>query len=305
MADAFLTTSEVAKFNDSDLDIGILSEVLNNAPVLSALAAKSIAGVTYNYLKETAAPNVGFRSENAGRENSVGSYTKVGVDLKILDASYYLDIAVAEADERGASAALATQAVSHLRAAMFHAEKEIINGAETGGFGGFADQISALSDAMCVNAGGSTADTGSSVYAVVSSPSEVSVVWGQSGEINVGDTVVQKHDASTGSYPVYYTPISAYCGLQVGTDYSLGAIRNLTEDSSAKLTDDMIADLLSKFPSGVRPSMLVMNRRSLAQLRDSRVASHPTGAPVNFPADSFGVPIVVSDGVISTEALIS
>jgi hypothetical protein len=305
MADAFLTTSEVAKFNDSDLDIGILSEVLNDAPVLAAIAAKSIAGVTYNYLKETAAPNVGFRSENAGRENSVGQYTKVAVDLKILDASYYLDIAVAEADERGASAALATQAVSHLRSAMFHAEKEIINGDQTGGFGGFADQISALSNSMCVNAGGSTADTGSSVYAVVSSPAEVSVVWGQSGEINVGDTVVQKHDATTGSYPVYYTPISAYCGLQVGTDYSLGAIRNITEDSSAKLTDDMIADLLSKFPAGKRPSMLVMNRRSLAQLRDSRVASHPTGAPVPFPSDSFGVPIVVSDAVGSAEALIS
>ncbi len=305
MADSFLTTSDVAKFNDSDLDIGIINDVLNDAPVLSAMAARSIAGNTYDYLKLTTSPTVGFRSENDGRENSKSQYTKVTVSCKILDASHSMDVAVAESDERGASAALATEAVNHLRAALFNAEKEIINGDQSGGFGGFADEISALSNAMCVDAGGSTADTGSSVWAVKTGLSDSHIVFGQNGVINIGETVVQRLSGTTGTYPAYYTPISAWMGLQLGSAYSVGAIRNITEDSSAKLTDDMIADLLSKFPAGRAPDFLVMSRRSLAQLQQSRTSYSPSGAPAEIPSSSFNTPIIVADSVGDTDALIS
>ena len=44
MADAYMTSTDVAKFNDADLDIGIVSDVLNDAPLLAAMAARSIPG---------------------------------------------------------------------------------------------------------------------------------------------------------------------------------------------------------------------------------------------------------------------
>jgi hypothetical protein len=46
-----------------------------------------------------------------------------------------------------------------------------------------------------------------------------------------------------------------------------------------------------------------MNRRSLRQLQQSRTATNSTGAPAPFPTEAFGVPIVVTDALLSTEAL--
>ena len=306
MADAYMSTSDVVKFNDADLDIGIVSDVLNDAPLLGALAARSIPGYTYKYLKQTALPSTGFRSENDGRENTKGTYSNVTVTCAILDASFQVDVATAEADERGPSAMLAQQAVDHLQSAMFHAESEIITGAGYGGFDGFAQTVSALSDSTMVNAGGTTADTASSCYLVRSGLSDCHVVWGSRGMISVGETSgIKAAGSSTGGFPAYYTGVSAWLGLQVGSAYSIGRICNLTEDSGKGLTDALISQALEKFPSGRGPTHIVMNRRSLGQLQRSRTATSPTGAPAEYPQSVHGVPILTTDAISSTEALIS
>ena len=281
--------------------------MLDDAPVLQRLAARSIAGYTYKYLKRTANPTVGFRAENDGRDLNLGTYSTVTVTLAILDASFGVDVAVAQSDERGWAAMLGTQAVDHLRAAMAKAEDELINGDNSNGFDALADQATGhIGGAMNVDAGGTTASTGSSVYLIRSGLSDVHAVWGQSGVIDIGETSVQKFAGSaTGSYPAYYTPVTAWCGCQVGGTYSLGRICNLTADSGKGLTDDLISSAISKFPAGRGPSMMAMSRRSLQQLQDSRTATNPTGAPAPFPDSAFGVPIVVTDSIADTEALLS
>ena len=71
------------------------------------------------------------------------------------------------------------------------------------------------------------------------------------------------------------------------------------------MTDALLAQLIEKFPAGRGPNYLVMNRRSLRQLQASRTATNPTGAPAPFPSEAFGIPIVVTDAISSTEALLS
>ena len=58
---------------------------------------------------------------------------------------------------------------------------------------------------------------------------------------------------------------------------------------------------------GVRVKLpfAVMNRRSLRQLQNSRTATNPTGAPAPIPDSAFGVPIIVTDAIVSTEALLT
>ena len=196
-----------------------------------------------------------------------------------------------------------------LKAAFFAAEAQVLKGTVGGaaaGFSGLADAL-LFGGAMVVNAGGTTAATGSSVYAVRSTPdlNNVSVIMGANGMIDVGETVVQRLAGATGTYPAYYTPISAWMGLQIGSSYSAGRICNITEDSGKKLTDALLAQLIEKFPAGRGPNYLVMNRRSLRQLQASRTATNPTGAPAPFPSEAFGIPIVVTDAISSTEALLS
>ena len=122
-------------------------------------------------------------------------------------------------------------------------------------------------------------------------------------EIQIGESMIQRVAGATGYYPAYYTPASVWLGLQMGGAYSVGRIANLTEDSGKGLTDDLIADLLSQFPAGRQPSVLCMSRRSLKQLQISRTATNATGAPAPFPTEAFGVPIIVTDALINTEAL--
>ena len=103
---------------------------------------------------------------------------------------------------------------------------------------------------------------------------------------------------------MYYTPASMYIGFQMGGKYSAGRIANINAATDSKpLTDDLISELLSVFPAGMGPNMLVMNRTRLKDLQQSRTATNPTGAPAPFPDSSFGVPIVVTDAIIDTEAV--
>ena len=309
MADAYLTTTDVAHFNKTDMDI-LVSDVLDDAPFLSVLAARTVLGNTFKYSKITANPSVGFRAVNDGIENAKGTYTSVTLDLKVLDASFGVDVAAAQSDERGLEHIMAVEALAHLRQAMAEVEQQIFYGTgnDSAGFAGFAGQsnLNQLADAQVVGAGGTTASTGSSVYLVRTGDADCQVLWGQNGMIDIGERqIVERAGSATGRFPAYYHPIVGWCGLKIGSIYSVIRIANLTADSGKGLTDSLISQALEKFPASRQPNYIVMNRRSLGQLQRSRTATNPTGAPAPFPQEAFGVPIVVTDQINSTETLLT
>ena len=305
MADDYYTSAQLIQFNESDLEFDV-SDVLNDAPVLAALSAFSVPGTQLLYMKQTAAPASNFRLLNDGVDNDVATYTQVSVDLAIADASFNIDIAAAEGYRLGAAAFIALQMRNHMQSMMASIEDEIINGGHTNGFASLSDELDAVADETVISAGGTTADTGSSVYLIRSGFNDTQVAWGNEGVIEAKDTtIVRTSGSSAGTYPSYYTAVTGYCGLIYGSSYSAGRIANITEDSGKGLTDALIAEALSKFPAGRGPNMLAMNRRSLFQLQNSRTATNATGAPAPYPAEAFGVPIIVTDQISSTEALIS
>ena len=57
------------------------------------------------------------------------------------------------------------------------------------------------------------------------------------------------------------------------------------------------------FPAARQPNMIAMNRASLKMLRASRTAVNVTGAPAPRPTEVEGIPIVVTDSIVSTEAV--
>lgn len=306
MADAYMSSADIVNFNESDLSINI-SDVLQDAPMLAALSAFSVDGTVLKYMKKTASAATGFRAANDGRENTTGTYTQVTCSLAIADASFTVDQAIADGFRDGRAALLGLQAADHMASLMSTIEKEIIIGdGGSNGFPSLQDEHNALSETMVIGAGGTTADTGSSVYAVRSGINDLQVCYGMNGVISIGETsVVPTVGSSTGDFPGYYTPITGWVGLKYGGAYSSGRLCNLTEDSGKGLTDALISQLLAEFPANRGPNFLVMNRRSLQQLQASRTATNPTGSPAPFPQDAFGVPIIVTDSISSTEALVS
>jgi hypothetical protein len=308
-------------FDLADIEV---SDLLKASPFISTLPMEpSSNGTTHKYVKETGAPVVGFRSPNAGRDLDSSDDTLVSIDLKVLDFSWLVDVAVAKAWRKGQEDYIAREGMRHLKAALLKFERQVINGivgasdsafasGDAAGFAGFRDAatVNQLADAMVVNATGTTADSASSVWGVRIATDGVSGVYkGDSASFELGDTSIVQHVVDPGTdnktFSAFYTPALTWLGLQVGSAYDIGRIANLTADSGKGLTDDLIAQLLERFPVGYGPTHLLMSRRSLRQLQDSRTATNPTGAPAPFPQEAFGVPIIVTDAIGNTEELLT
>ena len=311
MADSYMTSANVVNFNKLDMDLN-LSDVLDEAPVLARLAARTCKGITFVYSKSTANPAVGFRDVNDGVENTKGTHTQVTNTLKFLDASFAMDEAAALADERGVDHIMGIEAMAHLRQALAECEEQIFYGTGTGGqsagFTGLGNQtnLDGASDAQVVNAGGTTANTGSSAWLIRTGEEDLQMLWGMQGVLTIGERQrVERAGSSQGRFWALAHAIHGWCGLKIGTTYSAVRIANLTADSGKGLTDLLISQALEKFPAGRGPTYIAMNRRSHGQLQRSRTATNPTGAPAPFPSEAFGVPIIVTDRISSTEALLS
>lgn len=311
MADSFQTLAHLVTINDRNaLDDGI-SDLLDDAPLLSLMAGiEASNGTDHKFLKETTGPTVGFRSVNDGRDNSKSVDTLVTIATKILDATFAADVALADNYKDGVEAYLDREGLRHLKAAFFKMEQQILGGtvdADSAGFTGLADSadMNALSDDQVVDAGGTTASTGSSCWLIRTRDDAVAAVMGNGGDISMKDATIQRIDGATGTFSAYYTPIVGYSGLQLGSKFDAARICNLTADSGKGLTDDLISEAVVKFKASRRPNLCIMSRRSALQLQKSRTATNTTGAPAPFATDSFTVPIVVTDGQVDTEELLT
>lgn len=305
MSASYLALADLLKVNNKNLADIEVSDLLQDAPLMRALAAITASkGMTaHEYLKETTAPTVGFRSVNDGRYNSKSEDTLVQISCAILDASFSVDKALADAYMKGgAEAYIDREAKRHLAAAMFHAEEQLIYGSSNDslGFNGLANTLDNSDDSMVVDAEGSTDGSMTSVWLIRTGESDVALVAGNDGNIRIDESTTIEKTGDNGTYPAYYTPIDGWLGLQAGSAYSFGRICNL-DDSDNTLSDALLHKALEKFPSSRMPNLIVMNRRSSRQLRDSRTSYSPTGAPAARPLDVDGIPVILTDAIVNTE----
>lgn len=308
MTIARMTSADVLALNSSEALVGLIRQTAKKFPEIEQFAATPIEKTTYKTLVETALPSVGFRAINSGREHQKPTLAAREVACKFLDASWSLDEAAAKACEWGVDAACAIQANAHLRAALKSVCSQIWYGtsADASGFAGLASLLDDSDDDMVVNAGGTTASTGSSLWAIKFGIDAVCLAWGQNGQINEGERqYCQIFDGDGKVMWGYAQPITGYVGLQFTNYNAVGRICNLTADTGKGLTDDLIASLLAEFPVGEEPDAFFCSRRSRKQLQNSRTATNATGAPAPVPTEAFGVPLFATDSIVNTEALLT
>lgn len=310
MADSIVAIADLVA-DALDLSGTEINDILNAAPLVARMPwVPSSNGTSHKYIRHTTDPTVAFRAENAGRELSKSGDTVETANLKILDWSFRVDKAVADAwRDGGAPAFLAREARRHIRSALSKLENQILYGTDgSNGFVGFltSTKLDALADAMVVNAGGTTVATASSVY-LVKLGADVGVAGVYKGDgpppFEIPEFSVIDVAATNSHYPAYFSPACSWFGLQLGGAYSVSRICNLTADNGKGLTDDLIAQAISLHPVDQQPDVIIMNRRSLRQLQDSRTATNSTGAPAPFPTEAFGYPILLTDQLSNTEAL--
>lgn len=314
MAEAWNTLAGLVQFNDKNLADLNISDLLDDSPLLRVLYATVASnGTQHKYLKQTVASSNAFRAVGAGLTKTPSEDVLVTDTLKILDGSFSVDKALADGYTKGGAAAyMQKELVRTMRQRMFMAEKQIINGvnSDAGGFVGLRDdtQLDAIADEMVIQAAtpGATVGAQSSVYLLRQGEDDVAVIAGENGNFNVDEepTIIEKIvDPGTDNkvYPAYYIAVCGYLGFQIGGARSAARICNV----ETALDDDDIYSAIKLFPSGRQPNLIVMNRNSLELLRKSRTAVTTTGAPAPRPTEVDGIPIVVTDAVTQTEAVVA
>jgi len=310
MADDYYSLAKMITINDMNLAPGVPDDLLQDAPLIRALAATTASnGTQHKYVKYTGAPVVGFRAVNAGRDHDSSIDTLVTIACEILDAGFTADVELARSYKNGVEGFLEREGMRHLRTAFFTLEDQVINGtnADAGGFEGLADTLDTLGTRV-LGQGGTATRT--SVYVIRDSDpdTDVALVAGNSGNINMDPYTLQRIEDGTGKHFFAYTVnISAYFALQMGSIHTAVRLANVdsTGGTGTSLDDDSIFAAIKLFPSSRQPTKIVMNRDSLELLRASRTATNVTGAPAPRPTEVEGVPIIVTDAIGSAESAVS
>jgi hypothetical protein len=300
-----LTLLDVAKFNDG-ASRPLVMEAAVAAPEILLFPTETMRGISYHTQVITALPDGdSFRKANDGVDASKETSELRLVEAFIMNRRWAIDKASADAAEGGWGKFMAQKAKLHLAKAWQALGSQIYYGtsASANGFQGF---VSSVNSAMVVPASSSTAATCSSVWGVKFGDTDVRLVLGLDGKIEISDPYEGEEAGANGKMmPAIKQYLLARPGLAIGSTYSIGRIKNIPTGATG-LTDDLLDNLLECFKVGSSPDAIFMTKRSMRQLKDSRTATNPTGAPAPWPASIVGpdgkvIPLVVTESITNTE----
>lgn len=313
MSESINTLAGLIQLNDMNTAELNVSDLLQDAPLIAAMeAVEASNGTKHSYDKEVVAEGVAFRAPNAGVINSASEDEHVETNLAFLDGSFDTDIAITSKAKNGTDAYLEKRTVRKLKSLLSTSEKNLIYGNVSGGFDGLLENalLNQLSDSMVIGAGGTTADEQTSVILIRTTEDDCALIAGNGGNFTAEDpymnTVYPNPSTDAKRYDAWRVPLYGWLGMQYGSIYSVARIANLHKsDAGASLDDDLLYDAIGLLPSARQPNLCVMNRQSLGQLRKSRTATNATGVPAPMPTEIGGIPIIVTDSIVNTEAVVA
>lgn len=311
-----ITLLDVAKMNGSDAITGLIEESVAFAPEVNMFPVRPVEGTSFKTLVRTGLPAVDFIAASAGIAAGKSTFENKLFETALLGGRIEVWKSVLDSPENGpASDIKATEASGVMEAAIRKVGRQIFYGKTALGSSlGFVGLVSFVDSAMLVDATGTTADTGSSIYFVKFGPKDVSLIMGRNAKMELSEFRVESlTDGDGNKGPGEVADLASWIGLQSASKNSVCRIKNVTADSGKGCTDALIASGLQKFPSGIMPDAIFMSRRSRNQLQAARaaVANLATGkgqlaggaAYVPTPTDFEGIPIIGTDSILNTEPI--
>ena len=310
---AVMTSADVLKINNSEELVGMIEDVVQEIPEMKFFAASPVQKNVYKTLSLTGLPKTSFRETGSYREFQTATLATRTIECKYLDASWILEKAVAQQSDWGEDFAKALTQRSHLKSEFFTLARQIWKGvnADENGFVGLDAIIDAVVDSkgqkeMVVSANTGALTDASTVYAVRTGIDSCQLAWGSNGQFNESDVreqlLTSGEGAGTSGAWFYAQDLGGWVGLQVTSKYAAGKITGLSATNTKQgLNDDLLYELIEKFPAGMKPDGLFMSRRSFSQLRQSRTAYNPIGAPAPYVQEFEGIPIYVTDAISNNE----
>lgn len=316
MADEYPTMLDLAQKAGCDPVTGLIEQNLARYPEALLFPAKTIRGTSYKTLLRTDYPDPGFRLPNEGVETKKSTYVQKLAETFFLDGHLQIDEAIDGADTEEVIDQKVSEADGMMKGILRRLGKQVWYGTGLEDTKGFPGAVQVVDSGLVVDATGTTADTGSSVYLVCFGTDQVTFVFGNGKLLSMPDWTRQRITKDSKHLFAEVTNISGWTGVQWVNQYSVGRIKKLTEDSGKGLTDALIADLIGKFPdeADMSNARLFMTRRSARQLQKSRSVTNAadsgakrtsTGVELSapWPTESNGIKIEITSSIRNTEAL--
>lgn len=346
------TALQIAQGRQIPLSQGLMMALIAESPLLAALDARSARSTKFMSLAVIALPTAGpFVHYNEGFTSSDGSLELREFDCALVGGQVKAERITAEKWDREHTATGYTwfdlQMMLKLKAQGIELEKQIIQGTayDSKGFPGLKELLPYVAGNLItttetsakyghkrsvINAGGSTANTGSSVYAIIEGEMGVQLVIGNDAGVSelfeMSEPVVS-NEAPDSNAPTKKSlhdiqQFHGHLGLSMGgfnqspngvvpTQFAARRIANLTGQTGYGLTDALMSKLARSFGSAGRPTRFIAGSRSGEQLAASRQA---TAINVNLgagpaitqtfntypppPEDWNGIPITYADNAI-------
>lgn len=302
--------------NGSDGLLHLVDAIGKAAPEVLALPSETIKGTSYDTVIVTDLPTVGFRNLNQGVAASSAKFETRKAECHILDCRIEVDKAAAASHDKGPDDLMARYSRLTGKSSILTVGKQTIYGTanDSKGFFGLQEMVDST---MTLDAGGTTATTGSSVYMVFAGEFGVQYIYGMDTTFDLQPFIDGEGEDATGAkFQAWVSYLNARVGLANSSPYSVGRIKDCTEDSGKGLTDSLLSQLLEKFPTDCFPTHILMNRRSRGQLQRARtvtlmgngggkggnVASQ-SGNIAPLPTEFEGIPIIATDSILNTETL--
>lgn len=282
------------------------------APEVMALPSTTIKGTSYDVTLVTAYPTTAFRKANSGVAASGATFETRKAECYILDTRIEVDKAVAASHDKGPDALMALYSTLAFKSALIRLGKVFIYGEafDAAGFPGLAQMVTS---GMTVDAGGTTATTGSSVYFICAGEMGIQFVYGMDSTFELQPFYDgEGADADGNKFPAHVSYLNCRAGLSCASPYAVGRLKDATADADKGVTDTQLSKVLELFPMDTYPTHCIMNRRSRAQLQRSRTVTlmgnggkmgGTQGNIAPIPEEVFGIPIICTDSLTNVEAL--
>lgn len=324
MANALISLLDITKRSGSDPAIGLLEETTTFAPELATIMGRPISGITYKATHRTL-PTVSFRTANNGSDTIKSNYTQTLSQCFVIDAQIQADKANVDAEAHsGINTSVGdvlfdeSQGVLVATGITIGAQFYYGTAADPNGFAGILSLTNALNTSTAatstgpvIGAGGSSANVQTSAYLIWQNIKGVHFIWGNNAGLNMGEFRIQQVSGSNGK-PLtgYVNNLQGWIGLAVNHNKSVARIANI--DATHALTDKLGAQLLQYVPLAIQNAgglMWCMNQQALFSLQNSRsAATLNVSDPLRYapePTDLAGIPIMKTNSITNTEAVVS
>lgn len=298
----------------ADATVGIVDEVVKEVPEVAFFDARLVKGTQFKTLARTSLPTTGFRTLGNGIDASESGYGLKTFDLGILSGLVQVDKAQVLGDSmRSNEEALSDEAIAMVISGMKTLAGKVWYGGKAGAEA--FDGVAALcDDSLVVDAGDSTANSCSSVYAVGNDARKAcGLVFSENSGFFLNGELDFKEGKMLGAnnkeVPCYWTDLTGYAGFSAVNAKKMARLANLGA-SSHTLTDALLAKLVAAYrkANGSVPDALFASYDQLTALQVARAAT--TVAPrergsvaAEWPTDFQGIPLIASNAISDTEAV--